>query len=475
MSTIVPDVSGLGVAVDTARLHMFLDAYSRSVGKGEGKVDVPYAELEGHLLAETLAAGFYNEPLEPQLPEGLQERYPELAGLSPGATRRWLWERYCALGCAERAELVKELTGSPHVTMSDMESLPSVFGHGISLDRHTLPNPDPDALVAGLQAPVLVRTGWYDWFVHDALATWVLLRRSATEPVRSGSRLLIAPAAHNMPGYHEGMAEHPELHHAYGVPTSVEFLQHWYSTVREGRVEQWPRVVYYLMGANEWRAAEDWPVPGAREVALFLQPGGALSTQQPPPSEPDHFTYDPQDPTPTVGGSIVSFVYPPGSVDVSAVQQRPDVLTYTTGVLERDLDVVGPVRLLLHASSSAVDTDFNARLSDVFPDGRAIQLQSGMLRARFRDLDGEPALLEPGRVYVFEIDMWATANRFRAGHRLRLDLSSADFPKYDRNTNLGGAPGAPVLAHQTIHHDPDHPSQLRLCVLDGPDDLLSEE
>jgi len=236
--------------------------------------------------------------------------------------------------------------------------------------------------------------------------------------------------------------------------------------VREGKTDSWPTVIYYLMGANEWRVASDWPVPAAKQTAFYLAGDGNLTTEPPrQPSQPEKYLYDPANPTPTVGGSIVSFLYPPGSVDVSEVQQRPDVLVYTTPVLEQDLDVVGPVRMILFASSSAVDTDFAARLSDVFPDGRAVQIQSGMLRARYRNLQGEPELLEPGRVYRFEIDLWHTAARFKAGHRLRVDISSADFPHFDRNANLGGKPGEPTPARQTIYHDPEHPSHLLVSVL----------
>jgi putative CocE/NonD family hydrolase len=201
---------------------------------------------------------------------------------------------------------------------------------------------------------------------------------------------------------------------------------------------------------------------------LHLRTGGRLDPTPPSePSAPDTYLYDPDDPTPTVGGSIISFVYPTGSVDVSEVQQRADILTYTTTVLERDLDVVGPLRVILFASSSAIDTDFSARLSDVFPDGRAIQLQSGMLRARCRDLDGDAALLEAGRIYRLDIDLWATANRFKRGHRLRLDIASADFPRFDRNTNRGGEPGAPLKVVQSLYHDPEHPSHLILWVTGG--------
>ncbi|PZF84714.1 CocE/NonD family hydrolase [Jiangella anatolica] len=468
MSTIVPEVSGLGVAVNTAHLYLFLDAYARVVGKGEGKVALHLTEMEDHVAAETLAGGYFNEPLYQPVPEPLLRRYPQLRDLSPGERQRRLWDLYCAMSGAERAAFVRLATGSPAVTTVDVESLPSVFGQRISHDAHTLPHPDPAELARSFHAPVLLRTGWYDWGLNDALATWDLLMRAAPEPVRSGSRLFVAPSAHNQPGYHEGMAEHPELHHAYGTPTNAETLLRWYDAVREGRTDEWPAVVYYLMGANEWRSADAWPVPGARTVALHLGPRGTLTTGAPGAATgPDRYVYDPDDPTPTVGGSIVSYRYPPGSVDVSAVQRRADVLTYTTDVLPDDVDVVGPLRLVLYAASSAVDTDFVARLSDVFPDGRAIQLQSGLLRARYRDLDGEPELLEPGRVYRLEIDMCATANRFAAGHRIRLDISSADFPKYDRNANRGGEPGPPVPAEQLVHHDPEYPSHLLLPVVAG--------
>jgi len=131
------------------------------------------------------------------------------------------------------------------------------------------------------------------------------------------------------------------------------------------------------------------------------------------------------------------------------------------------LDVVGPLRMVLYASSTALDTDFVTRLSDVFPDGRAVQLQSGILRARYRNLDGKAELLEPGRIYRLEIDLWGTANRFKAGHRLRVDISSADFPHYDRNSNRGGLTGEPVVAQQMIYHDSEHPSHLILSILQG--------
>jgi uncharacterized protein len=464
MSTIVPEVSGLGVAVNTAHLHMFANSYARSVGKGEDKVPVPFFELEGQMLEETLATGYFNEPLHRPLPETVLSRFPNLRSLSSPQAKRWLWEHYCSLTCAGRDKLVKEVLNTKSVTVVHVESLSEIFGYQISHDAHTLPHPRPAELCKSFHAPVMLRTGWYDWGINDALETWELLMQAAPEPMKSRCRLFIAPSAHNMPGYHEGIAEHPELLHAYGTATNFEVLLRWHAAVREDKIDSWPRVIYYLMGVNEWRVADAWPPSEADTVAMYLGAGGSLHTEPPKqPAAPDSYIYDPENPTPTVGGSIVSYVYPPGSVDVAKVQQRPDVLVYTTQTLEQDLDVVGPLRLILYASSSALDTDFAARLSDVFPDGRAIQLQNGVLRARYRD--GDPKLLEPGRIYRFDIDMWATGNRFKAGHKLRLDISSADFPKFDRNTNRGGEEGPPVRATQTIYHDPDHPSHLLVPVI----------
>ncbi|MGH8169478.1 MAG: CocE/NonD family hydrolase, partial [Steroidobacteraceae bacterium] len=258
MSTIVPDVSGLGVAVNTVHLHMFCNAYARTVGKGDAKLSVPYFELEGQMLEETWATGYFNEPLCRPLPVGVLARFPQLRGLSGGDAQRWLWEHYCSLTCAGRAQLVKEILGTETVSILEVEALSNVFGQRISHDAHTLPHPRPMELIRAMHAPALMRTGWYDWGLNDALATWHLLMRAAPDAMRSRCKLIIAPSAHNMPGYHEGLGEHPELHHAYGAPTSVELLLHWYAAVREGKTDAWPTVTYYLMGANEWCGADAW-------------------------------------------------------------------------------------------------------------------------------------------------------------------------------------------------------------------------
>jgi predicted acyl esterase len=468
MSTIVPQVSGLGIAYRTVRKYMFYNAYARTVGKGADRLPLAFDQLEPEMLRETLAGGYFNDPLEPPFSDALLARYPQLRTLARSQAQRWLWQQYCELSSAERAEFIRLALGIDEINLISIEALPQVFGQCIAHDAHMFPMTTHQELCRSLHAPALMITGWYDWSLNDPPATWHCLRREAREPVRSRSRLIITPAAHNSSGYHEGRAQHPELDRDYHLRDITDLLLRWYGAVRDGSTDSWPVVMYYLMGANEWRTADDWPVPEASDFSLYLSASGTLSAHPPAgASPPDQYVYDPADATPTVGGSIVSYVLTPGSCDVSEVQRRSDVLSYTTGALVQDLDVVGPLRLILYASSSAVDTDFAARLSDVFPDGRAIQLQSGMLRTRHRNAGEAPSWLEPGRVYRLEIDMWATANRFRAGHRLRLDIASADFPRYDRNINRGGEESPPLAARQSVYHDAERPSHLLLQVLNA--------
>jgi len=469
MTAIAPEVAGLGIAPSNGvRFHLYINSYSKSVGKGAGKVAIDHNDMERRMQAETMASGYFNEPLHQPFAPALLARYPELASLPPAKARRWLWQTFNGLPPAERVKLLNLALDEEIVTFTSTTKLNAVFGPDVDPDALMYPGSSAASLCQDIRAPALVITGWYDWCLGDALYTWEQLMRHGEARVRQESRLLVAPGAHNAPGYHEGSETHPELRRTYRTGDNLELLLHWYDAVRKGAVATLPPVIYYLMGANEWRTASAWPPVEAATTTLFLAAGGRLTLEAPQEaSSADSYSYDPDNPTPTLGGSILSNLYPPGSVDVSEAQRRPDVLTYTTAPLPQDLDVVGPIRLILHASSTALDTDFYGRLSDVFPDGRAIQLQSGMVRARYRNAGGESALLERGKIYRFDIDMWATANRFAAGHCLRLDISSADFPKFERNNNRGGEPGPSVIAHQTIYHDAAHPSQLLLPIIAG--------
>jgi uncharacterized protein len=193
-----------------------------------------------------------------------------------------------------------------------------------------------------------------------------------------------------------------------------------------------------------------------------------LSTSAPDAEPPDHYRYDPRDPVPTHGGALlIAPEFPSGPVDQRGIEARPDVLTFTTPPLDHATEVTGPVMVQLWAASSAPDTDFVARLVDVYPDGRAFNLTDGILRARYRDAAaGQPAApLEPGQPYLFAIDLWATSNVFLAGHRIRLQVTSSCFPRWDRNPNTGHTFGMDAelrTAEQTILHDRDHPSHVVL-------------
>ena len=238
-------------------------------------------------------------------------------------------------------------------------------------------------------------------------------------------------------------------------------------------------VKIFVMGANQWREEDDWPLARAKSTKYFLHSQGAansskgngvLSTTAPASEPSDKFTYDPANPVPTVGGPLCCDAnhLPAGPREQRKVEDREDVLVYSTPPLDHDLEVTGPVRLEFFASSSAVDTDFTAKLVDVAPDGTAINLTEGILRAKYRDSQVTPTPLVPGKVYPLTIDLWATSNVFHSGHRLRLEVSSSNFPRFDRNLNTGESAANSAkwaTATNTILHDKDHPSALVLPVV----------
>jgi uncharacterized protein len=237
------------------------------------------------------------------------------------------------------------------------------------------------------------------------------------------------------------------------------------------------------MGANTWRHEDDWPLPDTAFTPYYLHSNGqantlngdgALSSEKPSDEPEDVYLYDPRNPVPTRGGATflpgLQVGANAGPRDQRYVEQRPDILCYTSEPLDQPLEVTGPVSLVLYASSSALDTDFTGKLVDVAPDGRATTLTDGILRARYRESMSEQKLLEPGKVYELHLDLWATANLFRAGHRIRLEVSSSNFPRFDRNTNTGGtiaedSPNDLTQAINRVFHDRSRPSHLILPVI----------
>ena len=337
---------------------------------------------------------------------------------------------------------------------------------------------------AEVEVPVYGMGGWFDVFLQGTLNNFMGVRSQGREPGRSNQKVVIGPWIHSLGAAGtETVIGDVDFGDAVRIDLMNEHLRwfdRWLKGVENG-VEAEPPVNVFVMGANEWRRSSDWPIPGTEYVPYYLHSGGSanslfgngsLDTAPPGGEDPDHYVYDPQHPVMTVGGSTccgeeltpVSM----GPRDQQQVEWRPDVLVYSTPPLDQDIEVTGPVTMDLYAASDSTDTDFTAKLVDVSPTGVAINVAQGIIRARYRDSWEAPTLIEPGEVYRYHIDMWSTSNRFRKGHRIRVEVSSSNFPQFDRNPNTGHAFGIDAdirVANQTIYHDEERPSHITLPIV----------
>jgi len=324
-----------------------------------------------------------------------------------------------------------------------------------------------------VRVPVFSVGGWYDNFVQSDLEAFSELRK------RGGvNRVLIGPWPHNMSA---------PLEHASFGPDSVvpirslqlEWFDQWLKE-KDSPLLSKPPVKIFVMGANKWREEERWPPEGAHPKVFYLTSAGkanslagdgALSEKAPREAPADRFVFDPYTPVPTRGGSVCCNpkIFPWGPIDQRGVEQRKDILVYTTKPLKHDLEVIGGVRAVLYIATTARDTDFTAKLVDVFPDGKALNLTDGILRLRYRNSLEKPELAKPGEIYRITVDAGVTGNAFLKGHRIRLEISSSNFPRFDRNANTGGPveqAARLVPATQTLFHDPSHPSSLVLLTME---------
>ncbi|MCW3067358.1 MAG: hypothetical protein JWN32_4530 [Solirubrobacterales bacterium] len=332
------------------------------------------------------------------------------------------------------------------------------------------------AAVERIGAPILSIAGWHDNFLGSHMALYRAARDRAPEPGRSHHRLVVGPWEHvnyvsPFSTSRTGAVEFgPGA--ACGVAKSGPMLLDWFDRwVKGTETGAASGIRYWQLGEDEWREAASWPPPHEKR-RFHLRAGGALADAPPAGDEsPDAYVYDPLDPVPTVGGkTLMPTIMGAGIEDQRAVEERPDVLCYSSPELTEPLVVHGPVRVELWASSSAVDTDFTAKLVDVAPGGFAANLADGIVRARYRESTRRrSAPLEPGAVTPFEIDLWDLAHTFLPGHRIRVEISSSNFPRFDRNMNTGGELGADgaddaLRAAQEVHHDAAHPSALVLPV-----------
>jgi putative CocE/NonD family hydrolase len=335
--------------------------------------------------------------------------------------------------------------------------------------------------------PLLNAGGWYDVFLTGMLQDDIKIRaHGKTEAARKGKRLMVGPWVHGI-----GTRSNPRPEAAYqtdridfGPAAEVDmqrvylrWFDYWLKGVQNGVPDE-PPIRIFVMGENHWRYENEWPLARTRYTSYYFRSGGqanslhgdgTLSTE-PPKAGTDTFVYDPENPVPTLGGNNCcrSDIAPMGPFDQRAAERRDDVLVYTSEALTEPVEVTGPIQVKLHAATTAKDTDWTAKLVDVHPNGFAQNIQDGIVRARYRE-SGQPAsLLESGKVYEYTIDLWATSNTFLPGHRIRVEISSSNFPRFDRNLNTGEDPATGTRisrATQTVHHGAAHPSRIVLPVI----------
>jgi putative CocE/NonD family hydrolase len=337
---------------------------------------------------------------------------------------------------------------------------------------------------ASVRVPVLDFEGWYDAFLAGGIENFAgMVARGGTQAARDNQRLVIGPWDHinwGRPDSHPA----PLLHDIGAVGDSPinDVMLAWFDHFLKGQdngVETGPRVDYFVMGADKWKSAPNWPLPQTQWTTFYLSGAGGIEDRKgelissaPSAQPPDTYTYDPAFPAPSLGGHSCCGAQsgPQGPFDQTPVEQRSDVLVYDTAPLEHDTEITGPVSVRLWAKSSATDTDFTAKLTVAKPDGRVINLNSGILRSAFRDSLSTPAPSAPGRPYEYRIQIWPTSYEFRSGDRIRLEISSSDYPQFAPNPNTGapfGENAAVQPATQTIMHDGGHPSAITLPVIPG--------
>jgi uncharacterized protein len=325
--------------------------------------------------------------------------------------------------------------------------------------------------IPNITTPALLMGGWYDLAAGCLLEDYIALRNYAGNEAARNPRLIMGPWVHGDQRGDRDFGE--EAGPMLLVPKMFNWNDYWLRGV--GKLPEKP-VSIFVMGINQWRDEDDWPLERAVYTPYYLHSGGGANTANGDgvlnetagaSAEPvDSFTYDPANPVPSVGGCFMGKGM--GPMKQQEVESREDVLVYTSAPMPVPLEITGPVRCVLYAATSCEDTDFTVRLCDVSPDGTSINLVEGIVRGRFREA-GSDTPLAPKEVYRYEIDLWATSNVFLKHHQIRVQVSSSNFPQFDRNTNLYG-PFAQqaeyITAEQTIYHNEQYPSHIILPVIE---------
>jgi len=321
-----------------------------------------------------------------------------------------------------------------------------------------------------IDVPTLLACGWYDFFAKCQVDAFVALE-SRGVPVK----MYVGNGTHDNPG----------LPYSNFTEVEYEWFDYWLKGEDTGIMDE-PTILYYSLEADEWESADKWPPRGVRYTKYYLHEGGVLSTDPCAEGEASEgYVYYPMDPALTLGGTNQPGV---GAIKAGSYDQRPavfqdfptmsvlrdDILSYTSEPLTEDVEIAGPLNFFLSASSNCLDTDFTAKLIDVHPTGELMLVADGIIRARYRNSMAEPELMTPGDVYEFTIDMGDIGQVFKANHSIRVDISSSNFPRFDRNLNTGGElynETEMLVAENTIYHDAEHPSYIALPVMQTGGDL----
>src|SRR5512139_80371 len=459
-------------------------------GAGVGRVD-PYYEqgnwYRGGAVQMLFITWLYGEQnqVRPMFPAGTSQEDLIRVSTSFDLAERLPpvdWSK--ALWHLPEQDILKAVDG-PHGIFADAMPVPT----GGRMIQRT-PN-DPAWYEGGLyhddmplNVPGLWFMSWYDVSVGPNLALFNHVRKTATPEIANQQWAVIAPVAHcsysrateetivgerNMG---DARFDYSEL--IYGL------FDRFLKGESSAQLDKLPKVTYYTMGANRWQTSNTWPPQGAQPMTFFLASGGrantldgdgALAPAPPATDRPDAFTYDPMNPVTSYGGNVccTGTAITAGSFDQRKMETRPDILVYTSAPFKEGTEVSGPIVPTLYVSSDARDTDFTVKVIDVYPDGRAYNLDESIQRMRYRDGYDKPlAWMEPGRVYKVTLQPLTTSNHFDAGHRLRIEVSSSNFPRFDRNLNTGGNNYDEirgVVAHNAIHHSKQYPSQVTVTVV----------
>ena len=321
--------------------------------------------------------------------------------------------------------------------------------------------------------------GWYDLYAPDSFKNFNGLRLHGGTPEARQSKLIVGPWPHGL----SESSKTGDVDFGAGSLADLDGMEtrwfdYWLKGIDNGVVDE-PPLRLFIMGVNEWRDEHEWPLARTSWQKWYLHSGGGansvrgdgrLSMGEPADEQPDRFVYDPRFPVQTMGGAncCSSHIVPWGPYDQRNVEMRTDVLCYTSPPLERDMEVTGPITAVLYAATDGPDTDWTVKLVDVAPSGYAMNLCDGILRARYRESRTDPTLLTAGQVYRYEIEAGVTGNVFKRGHAVRLEISSSNFPRFDRNPNTGHAFGKDAelrVARQTVEHSRSHPSHVVLPLI----------